>query len=178
MPKSYLKSAPPPNQPVEDWLNWTRTQFKVQLSENSSKIAAVMGINRAGDVQYLYMPIIIPKAFGTTNENASAAIIGNLSNAHSEPSFIYTDSSDLGSAFVIETLSSIPEEIRPEEALWDNFLTDTSWAKATMPIGMATFPTTAPIFFGQKTFEGSIHDEDFEDNMEEISPIHLKWKNS
>jgi hypothetical protein len=86
MPKSYLKSAPPPNQPVKDWLNWTRTQFKVQLSENLSKIATAMGINRAGDVQYLYMPIIIPKAFGTANENASAAIIGNLSNAHSEPS--------------------------------------------------------------------------------------------
>jgi hypothetical protein len=173
--KILLESAPPPDQPVEDGLNWTRTQFEVQLSENSSKIAAVMGIDRAGDVQYLYMPIIIPKAFGTTNENASAAIIGNLSNAHSEPSFIYTDSSDLGSAFVIETLSSIPKEIRPEEALSDNFLKDASWAKATVPIGMATFPTTTPIFFGQKTFKGSIHDEDFEDNMEEISPIHLKW---
>jgi hypothetical protein len=44
-----------------------------------------------------------------------------------------------------------------------------------MPIGMATFPNTIPIFFGQNTFEGSIHDADFEDNMEEIYPIHLKW---
>jgi hypothetical protein len=44
-----------------------------------------------------------------------------------------------------------------------------------MPIGMATFPTTVPIFFGQFFFERSIHDADFEDNMEEISPIHLKW---
>jgi hypothetical protein len=104
-----------------------------------------MGINRAEDVQYLYMPIIIIKAFGTTNVNASVANIGNLSDAHNEPSFIYTDSSDLGSAFVINTLSSIPKEIRPEEALSDNFLTNTSWAKATMPIGMAKFPTTTPI---------------------------------
>jgi hypothetical protein len=40
---------------------------------------------------------------------------------------------------------------------------------------MATFPIAIPIFFGQKTFEGSIHDADFKDNMEEICPIHLKW---
>ncbi len=46
-----------------------------------------MGIIRAGDVQYLYMPIIIPRVFGTTDENASATIIGNMSGAHSKPSF-------------------------------------------------------------------------------------------
>jgi hypothetical protein len=78
-------------------------------------------------------------------------------------------------AFVIKKISSIPEEICPEVALSDKFLADTSWSKATMPIGMATFPTAILIFFGQKKFEGSIHDADFEDNMEEISPIHLKW---
>jgi hypothetical protein len=121
------------------------------------------------------MPIIIPKAFGTTDKNASVAIIGNMSDAHSEPSFIYPDSSEFGSAFIIETFSSIPEEIHPEVALPDKFLANTSWSKAMVPIGMATFPTSVPIFFGQKTFEGSIHDADFKDNMEEISSIHLKW---
>jgi hypothetical protein len=93
MPKSYLKSAAPPDQPVKDWLTWMRAKLEAQLSENPNKIAALMGINRVGDVQYLYMPIIIPKAFGKTDENSSAAIIGNMSDAHSKPSFIYTDSS-------------------------------------------------------------------------------------
>ncbi len=147
MPKSYPKSAAPPDQPVKDWLTWTRAKLKAQLSENLNKIAALMGIDRVGDVQYLYMPIIIPRAFGTTDKNASAAIIGNMSDAHSKPSFIYMDSSEFGSAFVIETLSSIPEEIFPKVALSNKFLADTSWSKATMPIGMATFPTIVPIFF-------------------------------
>ncbi len=175
MPKSYLKSAAPPDQPVEDWLTWTRANLKDQLSNSPTKIAAMMGINRAGDVQYLYKPTIIPKAFGTTDDNASSAIIGNISDAHSKPCFVYMDSSKLGSAFVIKTYSSIPVEICPEEALAEKFLADTSWAKTVVPIGMATFPTVAPIFFGQKVFEGSIHDQDFEDSMEEISPTNLKW---
>jgi hypothetical protein len=87
-----------------------------------------MGINRAGDVQYLYMPIIILKAFGTTDKNASAAIIRNMSDAHSKQSLIYTDSSEFGLAFVIKTFPSIPEEICPEVALSDKFLTNTSWS--------------------------------------------------
>ncbi len=96
-----------------------------------------MGINRAGDVQYLYMPIIIPKAFGATDKNASAAIIGNMSDAHCKPSFIYTNSGYFGLVFVIKTFVSIPEEICPEVALSDNFLADASWSKATVPLGMA-----------------------------------------
>ncbi len=86
-------SSPP--QPTRWGLAYLdEAKLEAQLSENPNKIAALMGINRAGDVQYLYMPIIIPRAFGTTDENASAAIIGNMSDAHSKPSFIYTDSSE------------------------------------------------------------------------------------
>jgi hypothetical protein len=77
-------------------------------------------------------------------------------------------------AFVIKTFSSIPEEIHPEVALLEIFLANTFWSKATMPIRMATFPTAIPIFFGQKTFEGSFYNADFEDNMDKNSPIHLK----
>ncbi len=32
-----------------------------------------------------------------------------------------------------------------------------------------------PIFFGHRLIEGCIHDADFDDKMESISPIHLKW---
>jgi hypothetical protein len=116
----------PPDQSVEDWLTWTKAKLEAQLSENPNKIAALMGINRGGGVQYLYMPIIIPRAFGTTDKNASAAIIGNMSAAHSKPSFIYTDSSEFNLAFVIKTFSSISEEICPEVALSDKFLANTS----------------------------------------------------
>ena len=40
---------------------------------------------------------------------------------------------------------------------------------------MALIPTVITIFFGQHLFEGSIHDADFDDKMEAILPIHLKW---
>ena len=173
MPISYVLSKPPPDQPVEDWLNWTRLDFERELSVSSPKLAAIMGINKAGDIQYLFMPTIIPKAFA--GDDDSSAIIGNTNNSHSKPSFIHTDTTDLGSVYVIDTYAIIPDEIRPEEPLPSKFLADTSYANATVPIGMALIPNVMPIFFGQRLIEGCIHDADFDDKMESISPIHLKW---
>jgi len=40
---------------------------------------------------------------------------------------------------------------------------------------MAIIPNVMTIFFGQCLIEGCIHDADFDDKMESISPIHLKW---
>jgi hypothetical protein len=77
--------------------------------------------------------------------------------------------------YVIDTYAIIPDEIRPDEPLPSKFLADTSYANATVPIGMALIPNVMPIFFGQRLIEGCIHDADFDDKMESISPIHLKW---
>ena len=103
------------------------------------------------------------------------AIVGSIDDSHSKPSFIFTDTIDLGSVYVIETYESIPIKSRPQEPLPSKLLADTSWAKATMPVGMALIPTVMLKFFGQHLFEGSIHDADFDDRMEAILPIHLKW---
>jgi hypothetical protein len=102
------------------------------------------------------------------------AIVGSIDDSHSKPSFIFTDTIDLGSVYVIETYESIPIKSRPQEPLPSKLLADTSWAKATMPVGMALIPTVIPIFSGQHLFEGNIHDTDFDDGMKAISPIHLK----
>ena len=61
MPKSYLNSQPPPNQLIEDWLTWTRASFERFISNDSSKIAGIMGINKVGDIQSLYMPFLYPR---------------------------------------------------------------------------------------------------------------------
>jgi hypothetical protein len=140
------------------------------ITKHSSKIAGVMGINKAGDLQFIFMPKIIPGAF---SENGTA-IIDNSTNSHSAPSFVFTDSSDLGLIAVIENFPDIPDEIRPEEHLSSKFLKDTSWAKAKGPLGLALFPVIVPIFFGQKHIEVSIHDADFENKLESFSPKHLQ----
>ncbi len=113
MPNSYVLSKPPPDQPVEDWLKWTRSGYERELSASLPTLAAIMGINKAGDIQYLFMPTIIPKAFASDDD--SSAIIGNAINSHSKPSFIHTDTTDLGSVYVIDTYAIIPDEIRPDE---------------------------------------------------------------
>jgi hypothetical protein len=40
---------------------------------------------------------------------------------------------------------------------------------------MVVFPTIAPVFFGKTPIQGCIHDTNFEEKMESISPTHLKW---
>jgi hypothetical protein len=138
----------------------------------SGTVAAIIGINKMGDLQTIYSPSIIPNAF---NNGEYSAIIGNSSNKHTEPAFVYTNASDICSIMVVMTYDNIPSELRPGEPLSSRFIADTSWAAAKVKIGMVQSPMFAPIFFGQKTFECSVHDADFEDKMAEISPRHLRW---
>ena len=114
------------------------------------------------------MPTIIPKAFAG---DEASAIIGNVNDSHSKPSFIHMNTTDIGSVYVIDTYDIIPDEIRPEEPLPSKILADMSYAKATVPKGMALIPNVMPIFFGQHLIKGCIHDADCNDKMESISPI-------
>jgi hypothetical protein len=79
------------------------------ISENSSKIARIIEINKAGGIQSLYMPVIVPKVFA--DEVDTTAIIGNIFDIHSKPSFMFTDTSDIGLAFVIKAFANVPNEI-------------------------------------------------------------------
>ncbi len=122
-------------------------------------IGAIIGINKMGDLQMIYSPIIILNAF----VSGSSAIICNTSNEHTEPSFVYSDASDIGSIMVIVTYDDIPLELCPEEHLSSRIVADTSWASAKVKVGMVQLPMLAPIFFGQKTVVSSVRDPDFED---------------
>ncbi len=108
------------------------------------------------------------------NNGEHSAIIGNSSNKNNEPAFIYTDASDIGSIMVIMTYDDIPSELRPGEPLLPRFIADTCWAAAKVKLGMVQSLMFAPIFFGQKAVETSVHDADFKDKMAEISPLHLQ----
>ena len=72
-----------------------------------------MGMNKAGDIQYLFMPAIIPNAFAGIK---ASGIVGNIDDYHSKPSFILTDTTDLGSVYVLETYDNIPDKIRPGDS--------------------------------------------------------------
>ena len=134
---------PPLNQPVEDWLKWLRSDFERELLATLPTLAAIMGINKAGDIQYLFVPTINKKAFAG---DKASAIVGTTNDSHSKPSFIHTDNTDIESVYVIDTYEVILDEIRPAEALPSKILADTSYAKATVPIGMALIPNVMPIF--------------------------------
>jgi hypothetical protein len=109
MPKSYLKLQPLPEKFPTDWLSWSTSTLEANIAKEGTNIAGIMGINKAGDLQSLFMPKIVPQAFS----DEGAAIIGNSTDLHSEPSFVFTDTSDVGSVVVIEKISDIPNEVRP-----------------------------------------------------------------
>ncbi len=90
MPKYWLASKPAPNPPVLDWLKWLGQDLEHHIA-GSGTIGAIIGINKMGEFQTIYSPIIIPNAF----VSGSSAIIGNTSNTHTEPSFVYSDATDM-----------------------------------------------------------------------------------
>ncbi len=170
MPKSYLKSQTPPDNPVNDWLLWSASQLESFIGNPSNKIAGILGINKAGDLQYIIRLTILPKALG-----AALVVLGNSTNKSSKPAFVYLDMSNLGYTSVIETHALIPRKICPEGHLPTKYLKSTTWETAKVPLGLTCIPFVAPVFFGMPFVEASIHDSDFEEKLALLSPTHLAW---
>ena len=86
MSTNWLTSKPAPEPPISDWLKWSGQDFEHYIGQ-TDKIAAIIGINKMGDIETMYGPILIPNAFASGN----SAIIGNQNDKRSKPSFIYLD---------------------------------------------------------------------------------------
>ena len=108
MPKYWLASKTAPTPPVLGWMKLSGQDLERHIAE-SGTIGAILGINKMGDIQTIYSHLVIPNAFTSGN----AAIIGNRSNVHTEPTFIYTDASDIGSILTVATYDNIPSDLRP-----------------------------------------------------------------
>ena len=138
MLKSYLKSQTPPNNPVDDWLLRSASQLESFIGNPSDKIVGVLGINKAGDLQYIIMPTIVPEALGV-----ASVVLGNSTDTSSKPAFVYLNMSDLGYTSVIETHALIPREICPEEHLPTKYLKSITWETTKVPLGLTCIPIVA-----------------------------------
>ena len=132
MPKSYLKLQTPPKKPVNDWLLWSASQLDSFIGNLSNNIAGIYGINKAGDLQYIIMPTIVPEALGV-----ALNVLGNSTDASSEPAFVYLDMSNLGYTSVIKTYALIPCKICPDEQLPTKYLKSTTWETVKVPLGLS-----------------------------------------
>jgi hypothetical protein len=168
MPASYLDSLPKPGLSIDGWLGWSSNDLET-INNGDTYIAALIGINRSGDIQNICKPIPIKD-----DDEKIIAIIGNGSQFKSNPSFVYIDFTGLGSVYLLKKLSKIPSEIHPPNPLPKTYLSSTAWENAT-DVGTCLVTILAPIFFGQQTIEGSVSGEDFVDKMATISAKHGKW---
>ncbi len=119
MSKHLFSSKPAPDPPILDWLKWSGQDLEHYIAED--KVAAIIRVNKMGGIKTIYSPIIIHNAFAS----GSLAIIGNHRDKHTNPSFIYTDVSDIDSAMVVCTYDNIHLELRPKEHLSPRTISDT-----------------------------------------------------
>jgi hypothetical protein len=145
IPKHWLASKTAPTPPVLDWLKWTGQDLVCQIAK-SGTIGTIIGINKMGDLQTIYSPIVIHNTFSSGN----AAIIGNSIDVHTKPAFIYTDASNISLIMTMATYDIIPSDLRPEEHLSSRIVAETSWASAKVKLGVVYVPMVAPLFLGRR----------------------------
>ncbi len=145
MPEQWLTSKTAPTPPVLDWLKWTGQDIERHIAE-SGRIGAIIGINKMGDLQTVNNHIIIPNAFSSGN----SAIIGNNSNVHREPAFIYTDASDIGFIMAVATYKDIPSDLHTEEHLSSRIVAETAWASTKVKLGVVHLSMVDPLFGGRR----------------------------
>ena len=68
MPKNWLDSKPAPDPPVLDWLKWT--SHDLERHTTSGTVAAFIGLNKMGDLQTIFSPIVIQNAFNNGGHSA------------------------------------------------------------------------------------------------------------
>jgi hypothetical protein len=137
MPMSYLDSSPPPEISINNWLGWS-TNDLVRINNNDKHIAALVGINRSGDIQNIYKPIVVKD-----DSSKTKAIIGNGSQYKTKSSSVYIESDGLSSVYLLEKLSKIPPEICPPNPLPKAYIRMPVWEDTT-DIGICLVLLLAP----------------------------------
>jgi hypothetical protein len=171
MPKSYLYSQSPPDIPVKDWLTWSVLELELSITNASNKIAGLIGINKARDLQYIFMPIIAPKAM----RNNDTVVLGNSTDVISEPALVYLDMSDLGFTSVIETFTEILEDIHPKEHLLSNFVKSITWETAKVPLGLACKPNHCANLLWCACCQSFHLRSNFDDKLGSLSAKPFQW---
>ena len=162
MPTSYLASKPPPNPGLPSWLTWTKDDF-LKIDPDSPQVAALVGINRTSELVVIYKPVPVIGPDGSL-----AAIVGNRNDKKSKPAFIKIDGFSIGSAYNVQNMDEIPEEICPEIAIPDEFRAGMVFADAPREVAICAFPILAPIPFGTSLSDNHASLEEFVKNMASI----------
>jgi hypothetical protein len=169
MPTSYLASKPSPNPGLPNWLTWTKDDF-FKIEPDSPQVAALIGINCTYELVVIYKPVPVIGPDGSL-----VAIVGNFNNKKSKLAFIKIDGSSIGSAYNVQNIDKIPEEICPEIAVPNEFKARTVFEDAPSEVAICAFPILAPIPFGTSFSDNHALLEEFVKNMASISATHKSW---
>ncbi len=165
----FSKSKPTPSaSQVGSWLTWSSGDI-ISKIEDGSIVACLSGLNRSGDLQHIFMPMMFDNA---QNEHD---IIGNMYDEKGEFGLLQIQGSEVGYGLVVEEFSNIPTDLRPSKPLPKKSLEGTPWADCSVDLGIVLCPLVVPFFFGQKIVHGNIFEDDFKLKMQAVSPEHGIW---
>jgi hypothetical protein len=166
--RNYIYSKPP-SAVDPGWLYWTTPEFK-KMNPDSDQVAAFLFVTRKKEIGVLYKPTPVLDA----DKNKLLSIIGNMLEEGSTPAIIKIDGGEIGSCFTIQIFDDIPKNFRPKIALQPEMLKESKWANAMKDLALVVIPTLAPLPFG-KEIESTMLDDDFIEEMTNISPEHGFW---
>ena len=151
------------------FLTWTKSNFAA-IPVDSNKISALALIDRKNELVVIYRPLPTISPAGDL-----IAILGNMNNKQSEPTFIKINKNGIGSSFSIQNHMEIPLVIHSEISLPAELLCGTKWDEAPKETAIAVFPDMVPIPFGAVIPDGVTPGNEFFKVFQANSIEHSKW---
>ena len=132
-----------------NWLiSWMVKNF-ANIDEN--QVAALLFVTRMKDVGLIFKPTPVKMDDGTL-----IGLIGNMFDEKSTPAFIKIEGDKIGSCYVLQESSKVPNKYCPEIPLKADMIVNTVRGESEADLAMCVFPILAPIPFGVEIKAGSI----------------------
>ncbi len=162
----YSTSNPPP-EINPDWTFWSTSELGRGISPD--QISSLLFITRKKEICLIYKPTPV-----YNDKNELISIIGNMFDKNSSPAFFNIDKDEIGSCYAIREFKQISAKFPPKIALQSDSVKDTDWDEAEVEIALIAIPTLASLPYGFQ-IKSVIIDNDFIDEMKEISEAHGFW---
>jgi hypothetical protein len=160
----------PPSAVNPEWNYWSKNDLGKSIEPE--QISSLLFITRKKEICVINKPTPV-----FNDKGKLSAIIGNIFNEGSTPAFFKIDNDNVGSCYAIHEHNEVPAEYRPETPLPVDLVKETDWEDATNKNFLIAIPTLVPLPYG-KDIESTTFNDDFTEEMKNISSKHSFWAKS
>ncbi len=150
--------------------HWSKNDLGKSI--NPEQISSLLFIIRKKEIRVIYKPTPVFNGKGKLS-----AIIGNIFDKGSTPTFFRIDNDKVGSCYAIREHNKVPAEYQLETPLPADLVKKTDWEYVTNKILLIAIPTLVPLPYG-KEIESTTFNNNFAKEMQITSSEHGFWANS